>query len=256
MGSWGVVEQISQLPGGEQAAVVRDLAGYASYLTKEQKLWLLETPDVVQRLDKLVSWKRSIARILRKVTTRLALGRGELPVHIGPDNVQGYVGRPKHTPESAERTAVPGVATGLAVTGAGGDVLFVEASLADKETGSTDVTLTGQLGERDEGIRPDRALSYLRSHGAELELPVGDLAERGVHVHVPASAAPKDGSPRPWLSNRPPPPQRPPDGTSIGAPRWRVARWRPVRVLRWGSRRGWGRPGRPGGWRRRPSAGR
>ncbi len=136
--------------------------------------------------------ERSIARILRKVTTRLALGRSELPVHIGPDDLPDYVGRPKHTPESAERTAVPGVATGLAVTGAGGDVLFVEASLADKETGSTDVTLTGQLGD----VMKESAqiaLSYLRSHGAELELPVGDLAERGVHVHVPAGAVPKDG---------------------------------------------------------------
>jgi ATP-dependent Lon protease len=136
--------------------------------------------------------ERSIARILRKVTTRLALHQRELPVHIGPDDLRDYLGRPKHTPESAERTAVPGVATGLAVTGAGGDVLFVEASLADKETGSTNVTLTGQLGE----VMKESAqiaLSYLRSHGAELELPVGDLAERGIHVHVPAGAVPKDG---------------------------------------------------------------
>ncbi|HEX6402773.1 MAG TPA: endopeptidase La [Pseudonocardiaceae bacterium] len=136
--------------------------------------------------------ERSIARILRKVTTRLALHQRELPVHIGPDDLRDYLGRPKHTPESAERTAVPGVATGLAVTGGGGDVLFVEASLADKETGSTNVTLTGQLGE----VMKESAqiaLSYLRSHGAELELPVGDLAERGIHVHVPAGAVPKDG---------------------------------------------------------------
>jgi ATP-dependent Lon protease len=136
--------------------------------------------------------ERSIARILRKVTTRLALNQNEVPVHIGPDDLPDYLGRPKHTPESAERTAVPGVATGLAVTGAGGDVLFVEASLADKETGSTNVTLTGQLGD----VMKESAqiaLSYLRSHGVELELPVGDLAERGVHVHVPAGAVPKDG---------------------------------------------------------------
>jgi ATP-dependent Lon protease len=136
--------------------------------------------------------ERAIARILRKVTTGLALQQQAIPVHIGPDDLREYLGRPKHTPESAERTAVPGVATGLAVTGAGGDVLFVEASLADKETGSTDVTLTGQLGE----VMKESAqiaLSYLRSHGAELELPVGDLAQRGVHVHVPAGAVPKDG---------------------------------------------------------------
>ena len=136
--------------------------------------------------------ERSIARILRKVTTRLALDHNEIPVHIGPGDLRDYLGRPKHTPESAERTAVPGVATGLAVTGAGGDVLFVEASLADKETGSTNVTLTGQLGD----VMKESAqiaLSYLRSHGAELELPVSDLADRAVHVHVPAGAVPKDG---------------------------------------------------------------
>jgi ATP-dependent Lon protease len=136
--------------------------------------------------------ERSIARILRKVTTRLALDQTEVPVHIGPDDLRDYLGRPKHTPEFAERTAVPGVATGLAVTGAGGDVLVVEASLADRETGSTNVTLTGQLGD----VMKESAqiaLSYLRSHGVELELPVGDLAERGVHVHVLAGAVPKDG---------------------------------------------------------------
>ena len=106
--------------------------------------------------------------------------------------MRDYLGQPKHTPESAERTSVPGVATGLAVTGVGGDVLFVEASLADPETGSTDVTLTGQLGDvMKESARI--ALSYLRSHGAELELPVADLSRRGVHVHVPAGAVPKDG---------------------------------------------------------------
>jgi ATP-dependent Lon protease len=84
------------------------------------------------------------------------------------------------------------VATGLAVTGAGGDVLFIEASLADPETGETGVTLTGQLGDvMKESARI--ALSFLRSHGAELELPVGDLKDRGVHIHVPAGAVPKDG---------------------------------------------------------------
>src|SRR5581483_5899403 len=94
--------------------------------------------------------------------------------------------------ESERRTAVPGVATGLAVTGAGGDVLYIEASLADPETGDTGVTLTGQLGDvMKESARI--ALSYLRSRGAELELPVGDLKDRGVHIHVPAGAIPKDG---------------------------------------------------------------
>jgi ATP-dependent Lon protease len=136
--------------------------------------------------------ERAIARVLRKVTAKLAIGDGELPLAVGVAELKAYLGQPKHTPESAERTAVPGVATGLAVTGAGGDVLFVEASLADKETGSTGVTLTGQLGE----VMKESAqiaLSYLRSTGGALSLPVGELAERGVHVHVPAGAVPKDG---------------------------------------------------------------
>jgi ATP-dependent Lon protease len=137
--------------------------------------------------------ERLIARVLRKIAAKAALaGDTSELVRVDAGDLREYLGRPRHTPESAERTAVPGVATGLAVTGAGGDVLFVEASLADAETGSTDVTLTGQLGE----VMKESAqiaLSYLRSHGAQLELPVSDLANRGVHIHVPAGAVPKDG---------------------------------------------------------------
>jgi ATP-dependent Lon protease len=138
------------------------------------------------------SLERSLSRVLRKIAAQLAVGDAELPVTVTPAGLHGYLGHPRHTPESAERTTVPGVATGLAVTGTGGDVLFVEASLADLETGSTGVTLTGQLGD----VMKESAqiaLSYLRSHGAELELPVTGLKERGIHVHVPAGAVPKDG---------------------------------------------------------------
>ncbi|MBX7467584.1 MULTISPECIES: endopeptidase La [unclassified Streptomyces] len=141
--------------------------------------------------------ERSIARLLRKVAAQHELGGQELPFTIAPDDLRKLIGRPHHVPESAQdpaerRTAVPGVATGLAVTGAGGDVLFVEASLADPETGAAGLTLTGQLGD----VMKESAqiaLSFLRSHGAELELPVGDLKDRGVHVHFPAGAVPKDG---------------------------------------------------------------
>jgi ATP-dependent Lon protease len=143
------------------------------------------------------SLERAISRILRKVAAKEALGESTLPITVGVDNLRDYLGRPRFTPETSltegeRRTAVPGVATGLAVTGAGGDVLFIEASLADPETGGTGVTLTGQLGD----VMKESAqiaLSYLRSHGAELELPVTDLKDRGVHVHVPAGAVPKDG---------------------------------------------------------------
>nr|BFE77770.1 hypothetical protein GCM10020093_003710 [Planobispora longispora] len=143
------------------------------------------------------SLERSIARVLRKVTAKAALGEDALPVAVTAGDLVGYLGRPRHVPESSlpesrQRTAVPGVATGLAVTGAGGDVLYVEASLADPETGDTGLTLTGQLGDvMKESARI--ALSYLRSRGAELELPVSSLKDRAVHVHFPAGAVPKDG---------------------------------------------------------------
>jgi ATP-dependent Lon protease len=143
------------------------------------------------------SLERSIARVLRKVAAAEAFAEGTLPLTVDVSNLRDYLGRPRFTPETSltadsRRTAVPGVATGLAVTGAGGDVLYIEASLADPETGATGVTLTGQLGD----VMKESAqiaLSYLRSHGAELELPVSDLKDRGVHVHVPAGAVPKDG---------------------------------------------------------------
>ncbi len=137
--------------------------------------------------------ERLIARVLRKIAAKAALGdeAGGI-VTVTPGDLRHYLGRARHTPESAERTAVRGVATGLAVTGAGGDVLFVEAALAEAATGSTDVTLTGQLGDvMKESARI--ALSYLRSQGTVLGLPVSDLAGRGVHIHVPAGAVPKDG---------------------------------------------------------------
>jgi ATP-dependent Lon protease len=143
------------------------------------------------------SLERAIARILRKVTAKVALEEATLPASVDTGNLREYLGRPRYTPETnlaapERRTAVPGVATGLAVTGAGGDVLFVEASLAGRETGETGVTLTGQLGDvMKESARI--ALSYLRSHGKELDLPVEELKDRGVHVHVPAGAVPKDG---------------------------------------------------------------
>ena len=136
--------------------------------------------------------ERSIAKVLRKIAAQLASGEAQLPVTVSPEDLHNYLGHPRHTPESAERTAVPGVATGLAVTGTGGDALFIEASLADRATGDTGVTLTGQLGD----VMKESAqiaLSYLRSHGAELELDVGVLKDRVVHVHVPAGAVPKDG---------------------------------------------------------------
>jgi len=130
--------------------------------------------------------ERALARVLRKVATKLVSAPG--PIVIGADELREYLGRPRFTPESAERTAVPGVATGLAVTGAGGDVLFIEATSMHGDGG---LTLTGQLGDvMKESARI--ALSYLRSHGAEHGIDAATLNE-AVHLHVPAGAVPKDG---------------------------------------------------------------
>ena len=128
--------------------------------------------------------ERGLAKTLRKVAVTLDSEDAERPVHIDADALVRYLGRPKFTPESAERTSVPGVATGLAVTGAGGDVLFIEATAMDGDPG---LLLTGQLGDvMKESV--SIALSYLRSKGL-----AGDLASRKLHVHVPAGAVPKDG---------------------------------------------------------------
>ncbi|MDT4894149.1 MAG: ATP-dependent Lon protease [Pseudonocardiales bacterium] len=131
--------------------------------------------------------ERSLGRILRKVATQLAAGT-QAPIEVDAGNLPDFLGRPRFTPESAERTAVPGVATGLAVTGAGGDVLFIEATGMD---GTAGLTLTGQLGD----VMKESAqiaLSYLRSHGASHGVDPAAL-NRAVHVHVPAGAVPKDG---------------------------------------------------------------
>src|SRR4051812_14764290 len=131
--------------------------------------------------------ERAIAKILRKVAAQLASGTATAPVKV--DDVRPYLGRARFTPESAERTAVPGVATGLAVTGAGGDVLFVEVATMDGEPG---LTLTGQLGD----VMKESAqiaLSYLRANGDRLGVPTFALGHERVHVHFPAGAVPKDG---------------------------------------------------------------
>jgi ATP-dependent Lon protease len=132
--------------------------------------------------------ERALARVLRKVTTALAASPGVAPVRVSASSLIEYLGRPRFAPESAERTSVPGVATGLAVTGAGGDVLFVEASAMPGDAG---LTLTGQLGD----VMKESAqiaLSYLRAHGPELNVEPAELSQ-ALHLHVPAGAVPKDG---------------------------------------------------------------
>jgi ATP-dependent Lon protease len=133
--------------------------------------------------------EREIGKVLRKVATRLASGDLQAPVRIDAGDVREYAGRPRFFFEAAERTSVPGVATGLAVTGTGGDVLFIEATRMDGDGES--LTLTGQLGD----VMKESAqiaLSYVRSHADELGIERSLLGGR-YHLHVPAGAVPKDG---------------------------------------------------------------
>ena len=133
--------------------------------------------------------ERELGKLLRKVATKLASGEREAPVVVDADDVRGWLGRPHFFFEAADRTSVPGVVTGLAVTGAGGDVLFVEASVSDGPEG---LTLTGQLGDVMKESA-EIALSYVRSHAEELGIDPAAFAGKRFHVHVPAGAVPKDG---------------------------------------------------------------
>ena len=135
------------------------------------------------------SLERELGRLLRKVASRVAADDVESPLAIGADDVRTWLGRPHFFFEAADRTAVPGVATGLAVTGAGGDVLYVEASMMDGPEG---LTLTGQLGDVMKESA-EIALSYVRSHTEQLGIDPASFAGKRFHLHVPAGAIPKDG---------------------------------------------------------------
>ncbi len=145
--------------------------------------------------------EREIGRVARKVATRVAAG--ELPAStgngsgngtahsliIGPEQVREYLGKPKFHFEAALRTEKAGVATGLAVTPVGGDVLFIEAACMP---GKDRLTLTGQLGD----VMKESAqiaLSYVRAHSSELGIDSAKFNDADIHLHVPAGAVPKDG---------------------------------------------------------------
>jgi ATP-dependent Lon protease len=133
--------------------------------------------------------ERELGTLVRKTATRIAAGSAAAPVAIDDAVVREALGRPKFFQEAAARTAVPGVATGLAVTPTGGDVLFVEAAAMPLQDG---LVLTGQLGEvMKESARI--ALTYVRSHAADLGIDKGAFRHRQFHIHVPAGAIPKDG---------------------------------------------------------------
>ncbi len=133
--------------------------------------------------------ERELGKVLRKTATRIVSGDAESPVEIDVAQVRDALGRQRFWQEAAERTAVPGVATGLAVTGTGGDVLFVEATRMDGESG---LVLTGQLGD----VMKESAqiaLSWVRAHADQLEISSDEIQGKSFHVHVPAGAIPKDG---------------------------------------------------------------
>ena len=133
--------------------------------------------------------ERELGALLRRTATRIASSDRPEPVTIDVTAVRDALGRPKVFHEAADRTSVPGVATGLAVTGVGGDVLFVEAAAMPGKSG---LVLTGQLGAvMKESARI--ALTYVKSHSHELTIDEHALDGREVHVHVPAGAIPKDG---------------------------------------------------------------
>ncbi len=130
---------------------------------------------------------RALERLLAKAFRKAGLK--ELPLAVDSGSLKELIGRPRFLPESRERTALPGVASGLAVTGMGGEVLFIEASLLPGST--TSLTITGQLGE----VMKESAqiaLSYVRAHAGDFGISPEQL-EHPVHLHVPAGAVPKDG---------------------------------------------------------------
>jgi ATP-dependent Lon protease len=134
--------------------------------------------------------ERELGTVLRKTATKIASGEAEAPVTVDRDAVTAALGRQKVFHEAAERTALPGVATGLSVTGTGGEVLFIEATaMPGRESG---LTLTGQLGD----VMKESAqiaLTWVRAHAEQLGVDPETLDERRFHVHVPAGAIPKDG---------------------------------------------------------------
>ena len=136
--------------------------------------------------------ERELGTLLRKTATKIASDPSVAPVTVDLDAVREALGRQKVFQEAAARTAVPGVATGLAVTGVGGDVLFIEANAMRARRSQAALTLTGQLGDvMKESARI--ALTYVRAHGPELGIDEDAFDEREFHVHVPAGAIPKDG---------------------------------------------------------------
>ena len=133
--------------------------------------------------------ERKLGALCRGVAAKVAKGKINDNVTVGVNEIEEYLGKQKYFPEVAERTTVPGVATGLAWTPYGGDILFIEASVSK---GSGKMHITGQLGDvmKESAML---ALSYLRARTEELNIPESAFTKWDLHIHVPAGAVPKDG---------------------------------------------------------------
>ncbi len=133
--------------------------------------------------------EREIGAVCRSVARKVAEGSGEERFVITGDELKEYVGHPRFTVDVVERTSIPGVVTGMAWTAAGGDILFVEATMMP---GRKSLVLTGQLGEvMKESAQA--ALSYLRAKAGDLGIDEDFYSDKDLHIHVPAGATPKDG---------------------------------------------------------------
>jgi ATP-dependent Lon protease len=182
----------------EKVAIAR---GYLWPRQRERNGLLEEEVEIPEHVLRLVvteytreagvrQLERELGKVLRKTATKIASGNVATPVTVDVDAVRDALGRQRFFQEVAERTAVPGVASGLSVTGAGGDVLFIEAT--SMENSKEGFVLTGQLGDvMKESARI--ALSYVRGHADELGIDPHAFENREFHVHVPAGAIPKDG---------------------------------------------------------------
>ncbi len=191
--------EILRLSGYTETEKVRIAQGYLiPRQLRENGLWAHELSFEEEALRKIIrdytreagvrNLEREIGKVCRKVVTRVAEGETEA-VEVTSDNLSDFIGRRRYFPDTAMRTQVPGVATGLGVTVAGGDLLFCEAT---KMAGDKGFTVTGQLGDvmRESA---QAALSYIRSKAQDLGIPEDIFSKIDIHVHVPKGAIPKDG---------------------------------------------------------------
>ncbi len=191
--------EILRLSGYTETEKVRIAEGYLiPRQLRENGLWAHELSFEEEALRKIIrdytreagvrNLEREIGKVCRKVVTRVAEGETET-VEVTSENLSDFIGRRRYFPDTAMRTQVPGVATGLGVTVAGGDLLFCEAT---KMAGDKGFTVTGQLGDvMKESAQA--ALSYIRSKAQDLGIPEDIFSKIDIHVHVPKGAIPKDG---------------------------------------------------------------